>query len=157
MYYTYVCGCSSEYSIEPVSLAVINTHSKSEFSAVGVCLPQDGKQLQKCDLKKNTNTIKYCLYRMESAKCRQIFPDPVASSLLIGRISHLSLVVVDGQVLPATFHRGQSAHGHTADSVGEEQLSQLLTLLPLKRETNIFKCPLLRAQGGSLGRIKERR
>ena len=58
--------------------------------------------------------------------------------------------MIDRQVLPASLHRGESTHGHTADSVGGEQCPQLLALLALEAESDILERSLLRAQSGSL-------
>ena len=63
---------------------------------------------------------------------------------------HLSLIVVDGQVLPVTFDRGEGAHGDAANGVGGEKLTQLLALVALETEPHVFKCSLLGTEGGSL-------
>ena len=56
---------------------------------------------------------------------------------------HLSLIVVDGQVLSVTFDRGEGAHGDAANGVGGEKLTQLLALVALETEPHVFKRSLL--------------
>ena len=58
--------------------------------------------------------------------------------------------MVDSQMLSVSFDRGESAHGHTADSIGGEQLSQLLALIALETEPYVLKGSFLRAKSGSL-------
>ena len=47
-------------------------------------------------------------------------------------------------------HRGQSAHGHSGDGVGGEELTHDGTLRVTEVESHVFKGSLLRAQCGRL-------
>lgn len=64
--------------------------------------------------------------------------------------THLALLVTDSKVLSASMGRRQHAHGHTAQNVSTDELSDGLALIPTIIHSYILKRPLLRAQSGNL-------